>query len=92
MGPGVAPAAALTLTRDPPAAWCQACLALAVEALALGCGAGVWGAGVRHWAGEVIDNRHRAEALEIPFLYKTQDKVFAWEAQSSNRADLRRST
>jgi hypothetical protein len=46
MGPGVAPAAALA--RDPPAAWCQASLALAVEALALGCRIGLWGVGVRH--------------------------------------------
>ncbi len=46
MGPGVAPAAALA--RDPPAAWRKAGLALAVEALTLGCGAGLWGVGVRH--------------------------------------------
>ena len=46
MGTGVAPRA--VFARDSPAAWRQACLALAVEALALGCGAGGWGAGVRH--------------------------------------------
>jgi hypothetical protein len=39
MGSGVAPAAALA--RELPAAWCQARLALAVQALALGCEAGV---------------------------------------------------
>ena len=40
MGAGVTPWAAFA--RDSPAAWGQACLALAVEALALG----VWGAEV----------------------------------------------
>jgi hypothetical protein len=72
MGSGVAPGA--VLARDSAAAWRHARLALAVEALALRCSGGV-----RHWAGEAIDNRHRAEVLEIPFLYKTQDEVFAWE-------------
>jgi hypothetical protein len=88
MGPGVTPAAAFA--QESPAAWRQTRFALAVKALALGCGAGLWGVGVSHWAGEAIDNRHRAEALEIPFLYKTQDEVFAWEAQLSNRANRHR--
>jgi hypothetical protein len=82
MGPGVTPAAAFA--QESPAAWRQTRFALAVEALALGCGAGLWGVGVRHWAGEVIDNRHQAEVPKTPFLYKTQDEVFA---QLSNRAN-----
>jgi hypothetical protein len=49
MGAGMAPGAALAW--DSPAAWCLTPLALAIEALALGCGGGVWsvgGVGVRH--------------------------------------------
>jgi hypothetical protein len=46
MGPGVRSRAALA--RDPPATWRQVRFALAVEALALGREAEVWGAGVRH--------------------------------------------
>ncbi len=49
MGSGVTPAAAFA--QKSPAAWRQARLALAIEALALGCSGGGWGAGgagVRH--------------------------------------------
>ena len=47
MGPGVTPAAAFA--QESPAAWRQTRFALAVKALALGCGAGLWGVEVRHW-------------------------------------------
>ena len=56
MGPGVAPGA--VFARDPPAAWCFTPLALAIDALALGCGVGVWRVGVRHdgIAGKGVEN------------------------------------
>ena len=56
MGAGVRSRAAFA--RDPPAVWCQARFALAVKALALGCGAEVWGFGVRHGgiAGKGVEN------------------------------------
>ena len=85
MGSGVAPEA--VLARDSPAAWCQARLALAVEALALGCSNGLWGVGVRHWAGEVIDNRHQVVDLEIPFFRELETCVISQKVQLSNRAN-----
>jgi hypothetical protein len=65
MGPGVTPAAAFA--QESPATWCQACLALAVEALALGCGAGVWGFGVRHEgiAGKGVENAINLAPTEL---------------------------